>query len=146
LYGQFLACDSDEGFIQTGPRFHLLSHAAFPPGAQLWAAFTKLVENVPLPLADIGIVHADIQCPHRHVHDFNILDSWNDGGSIELRLIDLESLVDYGALQMEMYRSLEYAVTTGRFSILFPHPYHFCSGKCCGWRMCGAQCWRIQAL
>jgi hypothetical protein len=109
---------------QQVPSFHLLSHTRFPRSPALWAAFTELVENVLLPMADIGIVHTDIRFSHKHNTTYNILGSRKSDDTIVLRLIDLESLVNYDA-SLTSGKPRGYAVSPGHFSAVVPHEFLF---------------------
>jgi hypothetical protein len=106
------------------PSFHPLSHERFPRGPTLWAAFAELVENVLLPLADITIVHTDIRFSSKHNTTYNILGSSNASGTVDLRLIDLESLVNCDATLVSAMPH-RYAVSPGHFLSVCPHEFVF---------------------
>jgi hypothetical protein len=108
------------------PTYGLLSHDNnnFPPGSQLWAAFAKLVKNVLLPTADIHIVHTDIRFSPDKNTTYNILGSRNGDGSIDLRLIDFESLVVYGP-NTRRYPEHTYAISMDHFSTRSAHEFLF---------------------
>jgi hypothetical protein len=58
-----------------------------------WAAFSKLVRSVLLPMASVGVVHADIRFDRKTWRFCNILVDEKADQSSELRIIDFESLV-----------------------------------------------------
>jgi hypothetical protein len=98
-----LACALQHGMClvtameDLSPTFHPVSLSTFPDRNLLWTAFLDLAENVLLPLADRDIVHTDIRCVRGNqssYHIFNILGRL-ENGSIELRLIDYESLCKF---------------------------------------------------
>jgi hypothetical protein len=106
------------------PRFELLLHDTFRPGPHLWTAFTQLVVNVLLPMADIDVVHTDIRFSPDDYTTYNILGSKHDDGSVDLRLIDLESLLIYDE-RTKNYTSHQYAVSAGHLSTTQAHVFLF---------------------
>jgi hypothetical protein len=79
------------------PTFRSVSLSTFPDRNLIWTAFLALAENALLPLADRDIVHTDIRCIRGNQSSyriFNILGR-SENGSIELRLIDYESLCKF---------------------------------------------------
>jgi hypothetical protein len=72
-----------------------LSLQNFRERTRVWSAFSELVRNVLLPLANLGIVHHDLRCVpdgSSGFRIFNILGKSHKNGTIELRLIDYDSL------------------------------------------------------
>jgi hypothetical protein len=63
----------------------------------LWAGFQDLVERVLLPLAELGIIHADIRPGSDKTSNILCKFETDEGGLAKatLKLIDYESLVDY---------------------------------------------------
>jgi hypothetical protein len=78
----------------------------------LWEAFSTLVTNILLPMACIDIIHADIRFDPQTWSVCNLLEVTKDDESIELRLIDFESLVplNYGNLDLP---TQDYAISLG---------------------------------
>jgi hypothetical protein len=103
VHNVLLACTLQHGMCLVtvmealSPTFHPVSLSTFPDRNLLWTAFLDLAENVLLPLADRDIVYTDIRCVcgnQSSYHIFNILGRL-ENGSIELRLIDYESLCKF---------------------------------------------------
>jgi hypothetical protein len=79
-----------------------------------WEAFSKLVRSVLLPMADVGVVHADIRLDPMEWSLCNMIVDERAHPSGEFRLIDLESLVVFRYARSRGV-SQEYAISINHF-------------------------------
>jgi hypothetical protein len=111
----------------------IVSPGLFESGLSLWEAFSVLVTNVLLPLASLDIVHTDIRINPHTLVVYNILGEKVDE-SIELRLIDFESLV-HCRFHRGYLRVQDFAISPRHLND--PSGLEFLFGKFCGWHLCG---------
>jgi hypothetical protein len=108
-------------------QFQALSYDCFQDRQAVWLGFCNLVRNVLLPMANVGIVHADIRCvpgSHSKFEVYNILGKRDSGGSIELKLIDFESLVIFSTALIQI-PCHPHAISVGTFENDFRSPHEF---------------------
>jgi hypothetical protein len=101
LLGVYVTPD-ESGLVQLLPALHLLGYESIPHGkvlhgagwAHLWRAFAGLVDEVLIPLARAGLVHADVRPGYDSTS--NLL---YHPAKASMKLIDLDSLCDIADLK-----------------------------------------------